>query len=586
MEHNRNQECFVSTFSRLRESSKDAVVSADFSDEYTMYMHVDRPVQEAFVAELEKAAKSDGASLILLCGSVGDGKSHMLSYCREKYPEMMGKFYVHNDSTASLYVDKPASYTLKEVLGDFSDARIEQSDKKVILAINLGTLNNFLEEDRENRFSELKKYVEQSGILEEEVSGAREYAHFYSVNFADYHLYELTADGPKSSYISGLLNKITQKDRENIFYRSYCECCKTCDTFEKCPVRINYDLLSDPAVQAGVIDALIESIVKNKLLVSTRALLNFIYDIVVDERVFKRGSLEPRKEALKITGVAYCRALLPNMLFGRRESSEILNSMKMIDPLRIRNEKIDNFFVFYENMDDVLSVFREYLEPYAECVGKFKGIKFSEFSTRSLREELLHLFIRLCRLTGRRKDLLQEDEDYTEYMKALYCWNTGDAKGLKQVYGMTERALLLWNGTAGKGEMQLPIGNTKSLCRLLQKIEIRQIIDNLPQHAPGILYSFRDELRLKYKDKNMKRYGGVLDLDFALYTLLKNVLNGYVPSVNDKRVNVKCTEFVKNIARGGSGAEEVMIMDLSGGEVKEYQLKYDEDYGNYSFEEL
>ena len=78
----------------------------------------------------------------------------------------------------------------------------------------------------------------------------------------------------------------------------------------------------------------------------------------------------------------------------------------------------------------------------------------------------------------------------------------------------------------------------------------------------------RDELRLKYKDKNMKRYGGVLDLDFALYTLLKNVLNGYVPSVNDKRVNVKCTEFVKNIARGGSGAEEVMIMDLSGGEVK------------------
>ena len=282
MEHNRNQECFVSTFSRLRESSKDAVVSAEFSDEYTMYMHVDRPVQEAFVAELEKAAKSDGASLILLCGSVGDGKSHMLSYCREKYPEMMGKFYVHNDSTASLYVDKPASYTLKEVLGDFSDARIEQSDKKVILAINLGTLNNFLEEDRENRFSELKKYVEQSGILEEEVSGAQEYAHFYSVNFADYHLYELTADGPKSSYISGLLDKITQKDRENIFYRSYCECCKTCDTFKKCPVRINYDLLSDPAVQAGVIDALIESIVKNKLLVSTRARLNFFYYILVD----------------------------------------------------------------------------------------------------------------------------------------------------------------------------------------------------------------------------------------------------------------------------------------------------------------
>ena len=37
------------------------------------------------------------------------------------YPDKMDKFYVHNDSTASLYVDKPASYTLKQVLEDFSD---------------------------------------------------------------------------------------------------------------------------------------------------------------------------------------------------------------------------------------------------------------------------------------------------------------------------------------------------------------------------------------------------------------------------------------------------------------------------------
>ena len=49
-----NQECFVSTLSRLRESSKDAVVSADssFEDPYTMYMHVDRPVQDKFVSIL------------------------------------------------------------------------------------------------------------------------------------------------------------------------------------------------------------------------------------------------------------------------------------------------------------------------------------------------------------------------------------------------------------------------------------------------------------------------------------------------------------------------------------------------------
>ena len=51
-----NQKCFVSTLSRLRESSKDAVVSADSSsvDPYTLYMHVERPVQDKFVSILKE----------------------------------------------------------------------------------------------------------------------------------------------------------------------------------------------------------------------------------------------------------------------------------------------------------------------------------------------------------------------------------------------------------------------------------------------------------------------------------------------------------------------------------------------------
>ena len=32
--------------------------------------------------------------LVLVCGSVGDGKSHMLSYCKAIYPEMMEQFYI------------------------------------------------------------------------------------------------------------------------------------------------------------------------------------------------------------------------------------------------------------------------------------------------------------------------------------------------------------------------------------------------------------------------------------------------------------------------------------------------------------
>lgn len=585
MDNSNNQECFISTFSRLRESSKDAVVSAEFSDAYTMYMHVNRPVQDRFVSVLEKAAESEKAALILLCGSVGDGKSHMLSYCRENYPEMMAKFYIHNDSTASLYIDKPASYTLMRLMEDFTDENIRTSKQKVILAINLGTLNNFLEADREGKFSRLKEYVEQAGILNEEVGGYQGNEYFYSVNFADYHLYELTSEGPRSEYISGLLNKITQKKPENFFYQAYCGCCKNCSSYSDCPIRINYDLLSDDRIQRGIVDALLECIVKNKLLVSTRSLLNFIYEIVVDERFFARGSLEPRKLPLKMTSLQYSHSLLPNLMFERKDSSEILNAMKSIDPLGIRNEKIDNFFVYYENTDDIIHIFRKDLPFYAECIERIRDVNFSTTSAHLLKDQLLHLFVRLCCLSGSRKDLLENNTDYTEYMEALYCWNTGNAKGLKNIYSMAGNAALMWNGRADKNEMQLPVGNKKSICHLLQRIEIKPVTDNLPHHGPGTLYSFRDELRLKYQVRN-QQLTGELDVDFALYTLLKRILNGYVPSVNDKRMNVKCTEFVKKIARGGSRMEEVIVRDFSHRENKEYKLQYDEDFECYSFEEL
>ena len=116
---------------------------------------------------------------------------------------------------------------------------------------------------------------------------------------------------------------------------------------------------------------------------------------------------------------------------------------------------------------------------------------------------------------------------------------------------------------------------------MIQKIEIKKKIDNLPNNLRDELCSFRDELRLKYK------YSGSLeaelDVDFSLYKLLKRIVNGYVPSINDKRVNVKCVEFINKISRGGTKMEWLYIRDLSQKNTKEYKLLYDEDYG-YSFE--
>lgn len=578
-----NQKCFVSTLARLRESSKDAVVSANasFADPYTMYMHVDRPVQEKFVSILQETYSSDQAELILLCGSVGDGKSHMLSYCKAVYPEMMDKFYVHNDSTASLYIDKPAAYTLKKIMDDFADDKIDSSKSKVILAINLGTLNNFLESDEEARFTRLKKYIEAAGILDETISADNSCKHFHSVNFADYHLYELAPYGITSSYIRGLLNKITANVSENEFYTEFCKNCDSCQSKEICPVRANYQLLSDEKIQQGIVSALVESIVKNKLIVSTRTLLNMLYEILVDERNWDRGSLEPRKIPQKMTSVNYCESLLPSTLFGKRNSSEILDSMCSVDPMQIRNENIDDFFVYYENSNEIIKIFHETLPEYSNLINRLKKLDFSDKSTHAVKEEILKIFVRLCWLTEVRSDLLPRDEDYEEYMRALYSWNTGSHIDLKNIYSVVEKGVLAWNGQVSQDEMQLSIGSKKSDYHLIQKIEIKKKVDNLPVLPQGELVTFRDELRLKYKYSGSSE--AELDVDFALYKLLKRVLNGYVPSINDKRVNVKCVEFINKIAQGGSKMEKIYIRDLSQKSTKEYRLSYDEDYG-YSFE--
>ena len=464
---------------------------------------------------------------------------------------------------------------------DFTDDKISSSSKKVILAINLGTLSNFIEEDVDNRFERLRAYVDRAGILDAHAGSDSDDANFHCVNFADYHLFELTKNGPESTYIQGILSRITAPDKDNVFYTAYCGCCQNCDNGSRCPVKMNYEMLGKKEIQAGIIRVLVETIIKNKLILSTRALLNFIYEILVDERCFDRGSLEPQKEPGKMSSVQYCEGLLPNMLFGRHESSGVLNAVGSVDPMKIRNEAIDDFFVYYENSSDILGIIKSDLEEYSTVLKRLESINFGDNSTHSVRESILRLFVRLCWLTQRRQDLLSDDVDYLDYMVTLFNWNNADYKNLKDVYNIVEKGVLAWNGPVEKNEMRLPINDKKTNYHLVQEIQVKALPDSGDGEKKEVLYSFRDELKLRY------RYGdssvAELDVDFSLYALLKRVIHGYIPSLNDKRVNVKCMEFIKKISGGGKKLESLIIRDLSHKDAVEFVLEYSDSFG-YSFE--
>ena len=159
---------------------------------------------------LIECSKSSKAELILVCGNVGDGKSHILSHLNNKLKEGLDNFKIHNDATESHNPKETSNDTLNRVLEDFKDININKSNKKLILAINLGTLSKF-QEEYEVDYKQLFDYVKEQKILDADIIHHSKYdnkSNFHHVNFTDYHMYSLSSEGPKSIIISTLGSSI------------------------------------------------------------------------------------------------------------------------------------------------------------------------------------------------------------------------------------------------------------------------------------------------------------------------------------------------------------------------------------------
>lgn len=137
----------------------------------------------------------------------------------------MNQFDIWNDASESDDPDKDSSNidTLAHVLNPFNDNNINNSTEKLILAINLGVLNEFLDSSyADEEFSKLKSIIEDADIFESDnVSHSICGDKVSFVTFSDYNMFELNDDENSnyvsSKYISDLFNRITQKDIGNPF---------------------------------------------------------------------------------------------------------------------------------------------------------------------------------------------------------------------------------------------------------------------------------------------------------------------------------------------------------------------------------
>ena len=139
-----NGSFLLNELSKLKDSSHEAVEGYESLSKFKKYLHVKREIENEFLEKLKEVKDKPSSQLVMLCGSVGDGKSHLIAYLNSEHPEVMSKFKIHNDATESFDPDKTAIDTLAKVLTAFDDNHIDYSNEKRILAINLGVLNNTL----------------------------------------------------------------------------------------------------------------------------------------------------------------------------------------------------------------------------------------------------------------------------------------------------------------------------------------------------------------------------------------------------------------------------------------------------------
>lgn len=552
--------------SRLKDSAKEAIENANDFSGFKEYMHVDRKIQLDLEQVLQNQSQKNEASLILLCGSVGDGKSHLLAYMNKKYPEIMSEYFIHNDATESFSPGKDALETLEELLSPFSDENIDSASQKIILAINLGVLHNFVNHNHKTAsFNRLKEFVQSSKLFSQNIVTNFEMNQFNLFNFTDYHPYELTAEGPVSEFYHTLLNKVCKEEMNNPFYLAYK---KDEQRNYRTMLHENYDFLKNEFVQEQVISLVIQTIVKKKLVISTRAFLNFIADILISE------NLNPIN---KLTNFEKIKNALPTLLFDSADRSLVLKNIAHFDPIHSRTSATDQLIIELNTLNDWKSINDEYVK---DDVSR-KWLKYFETNNELLPElfsEYFEGFIRIVFLTNSKFAKYLQDEAYESYMISLFHFNTGDMKKIRDFYEKFKDIIYQWKGTIKKDYvlMSHPFDKYK----LGQSFSVKPVVTHIKKVEESILYTFKAAISVGYKKENTAEEA-LLDIDYPLYSLLAKVANGYRPNKGDEDDAIKFTEFLENVMKFGDKHKELLINFPK--ENKFYKIKRD-DFGSLVFE--
>lgn len=579
-----DQQCLKEALRPLKDSSREAVANAlsPGLDDIKSYLHLERDIETELETILVDASKSASAQLVLVCGNVGDGKSHLLSFLRNIVPDLHSQFTVHNDATASSKPNRTFLDELRELLAPFSDDAPGEGTEKVVLATNLGTLSNFLASEEGNSFSRLRAYVENKGILDAGVASGVAFdpgSPFQHVSFCDHHLFELFPGGPRSDAIDTAIKQVVKEAPDNPFHKAYLahvECHPP-----NCPVRFNYELLRREDVRHRIAGLLIECMVKAHFILSIRALYNFIYDLIVPVEVEPLDCATEACLVERLSPESFLNITLPNRLFGHPALSEVFEQMAGLDPAAKRTEELDQFAIRLCSSDSPSRVLQE---QFAD--GALAGLHAEAFRGLTPESESeqaqVTTAVRLINFFGGTTPGPAE-QVYADFLALLRGWFSGEVKALKPVYRLVTGALSKWRGAAPEGAVNIEIGRLQLAYRISEAVAL----EPRPPPAPALAH---------HPDRPTTHFGLVLpllfqvgtdefalDVDYGLYELLRRIAAGYCPTWLDRADHATFDRFAHDIAAAGGSGSEVLITESKYDH--RFRLTIDA-FGDYCFTEV
>ena len=566
---------FISAFRELSNLSCGAVANIDKFSELNKYLHVLRTPEEVLRDLLLRIEKVSQKRLVLVCGSAGDGKSHLLSYLRNE-ARLLDDYMVYSDATESDAPNKTAISTLAKRIEAFNDENIDNGGtEKVIIAINLGMLNNFIDSEEGESFTKLRQYVINNNIFS--VDKALPFdpnSNFYHVDFSDYQLYTLTNSGVRSDYLTQLFRKIFAKTSDNPFYNAYCGN-SNCDLHTRCPIRNNFEFLTNEKIQDFLVQKIIETSIKHKLVITSRDVLNFIYDAVVphefDEKAFWKSFNYPSKFLEN-----YIKYTTPMLVFDNKGTSSLLDHMAELKVNNGNAEKRDSELLDFYASDEIAASIATKLDDscYKQVI---VGCDLPSIDGERELKKYLYKFIMYQREMV--DDSIEKDSIYASFVKDLYSVYSGKSKELRGLYDSVTRSIYSWDGLFGEKLICLDDSNDKY--SIVENLSISPwLIKTDPEEE---VLRFLPTIAIRYRDSKEEN-DVTIYLDYALYRLIQLMKDGYRPSSQDCNIHADFVSKIKALIDLGEKRKRVFIVP-KGSEEKNRYVFEETEFG-YSFKEV